>query len=809
MSRHIKPAMQSIRASVQSNLEKRQRLLGKLKPRLRVQSSAYIANLSDGQQLDFWQWDLLNGHFNCYSSGKTISDIYSIVDFEDVLYSWVKDGAVYKDDRRVIFEAFESNINTAKPFRCYFRRLNGILPEWWQLEGRYEHDKAGKTISCVVVVIRAEDPIRYYFTQKERLYRNETIANNSQSVAWVWQVHSQKMHCEQRCWALIGFSDIPKTRDRSDIRWIKRIHAADRPRFSTQLKECLAQRKRQHQQAVTDTPSSTIRYRIRHKDKQWCWIETRIFVYRHKQELILVGYHRRIDQLIKTQLENERKHKHLKKSLSDKTRFLSEFAHELASPMQAIVGFSELCQKDKTLSEAQRQNLNDMQASAQTLLKTVKSVLFTVKLQQGALVWSRQPVLVKKLLKEWQAELLNFNVQCVIDTSAIEDKIFSSMGLWGDFLRTRQVLRGLSIYLSFFAKKQENLLLAIGVSRLSLPSKLTTPLVTLSLYHSSAPVLAVDEKQWHSPFCFLPEDFQKNLPFEGCNLHTLRTLVTTTGGHLDSMINNQEFLGYRCQWPLVEENIGEWSIQSIIDDDLPLLPPISVGSNSVGDLGDLTLSNQNEEGLEGRRWQELMGVTQIQSLPSVLWVNMRMLSADESATPTVLWDERGAPLGGLPEMVDTWRIADDPLSATYLMRSCPVNALMLQWDAWCHNSWIRPDEWLSVLATDQKLASIPLIVLLEDDTLSRAQLEQVLRGELRLVANYDGLCCYEFVLFSDSESDSGVLIEKYPVKLFFLYHPVRSGAWLRLVRDVLSVDSTLKDSPLIDNLVERGAEEAL
>ncbi|MDD2865561.1 MAG: ATP-binding protein [Methylococcales bacterium] len=66
-----------------------------------------------------------------------------------------------------------------------------------------------------------------------------------------------------------------------------------------------------------------------------------------------------------------------------KSVFLANMSHELRTPMNAVLGFSQLLQKDRSLSPTQRENLNIINNSGRHLLDLINDILDMAKIEAG------------------------------------------------------------------------------------------------------------------------------------------------------------------------------------------------------------------------------------------------------------------------------------------------------------------------------------------------------------------------------------------------------------------------------------------
>lgn len=75
----------------------------------------------------------------------------------------------------------------------------------------------------------------------------------------------------------------------------------------------------------------------------------------------------------------------LEKSDKYKTEFLSNMSHEIRSPINSIIGFSELLKDDNNDKEKMDKYLNIIQNSSESLLKIVNDILDITKIEEGKL----------------------------------------------------------------------------------------------------------------------------------------------------------------------------------------------------------------------------------------------------------------------------------------------------------------------------------------------------------------------------------------------------------------------------------------
>ncbi|WP_431064556.1 PAS domain S-box protein [Methylotuvimicrobium sp.] len=83
-----------------------------------------------------------------------------------------------------------------------------------------------------------------------------------------------------------------------------------------------------------------------------------------------------------------------------KSDFLSSMSHELRTPMNAILGFGQLMQYDETLSDAQKEDVEEILKAGRHLLDLINEILDLAKIESGRISLSIEPVRVAPIIEE-------------------------------------------------------------------------------------------------------------------------------------------------------------------------------------------------------------------------------------------------------------------------------------------------------------------------------------------------------------------------------------------------------------------------
>lgn len=122
--------------------------------------------------------------------------------------------------------------------------------------------------------------------------------------------------------------------------------------------------------------------------------------------------------------------------------FLAAIAHELRTPLSALLGFSELLVSGSAgpLSDEQRQYAGQIHASGQHLLALTNDVLDWGKLEAGQMVLRPMRMALRECVDEVLAAILPLSGDKRLN---IHNGLGSGVEVWADPVRTRQVLLNL------------------------------------------------------------------------------------------------------------------------------------------------------------------------------------------------------------------------------------------------------------------------------------------------------------------------------------------------------------------------------
>jgi signal transduction histidine kinase/CheY-like chemotaxis protein len=125
-----------------------------------------------------------------------------------------------------------------------------------------------------------------------------------------------------------------------------------------------------------------------------------------------------------------------------KSQFLSRMSHEVRTPMNAILGITEIQMQNGTLSEELKEALNKISTSGYLLLGIINDILDMSKIEAGKLELARLPYEVASLINDAMNMNINkYDYKPVKFNLVVDENI--PVKLTGDELRIKQILNNL------------------------------------------------------------------------------------------------------------------------------------------------------------------------------------------------------------------------------------------------------------------------------------------------------------------------------------------------------------------------------
>ena len=113
--------------------------------------------------------------------------------------------------------------------------------------------------------------------------------------------------------------------------------------------------------------------------------------------------HKRLEnQLLAKNKELEQQNRRVREASRVKNEFLANMSHELRSPLNGVIGFTELMHDGKLgpVSVEHKEYLGDILSSAKHLLQLINDMLDLAKVESGRIEFRPEPVALVKLVRE-------------------------------------------------------------------------------------------------------------------------------------------------------------------------------------------------------------------------------------------------------------------------------------------------------------------------------------------------------------------------------------------------------------------------
>ncbi|MGP8247101.1 MAG: response regulator [Bryobacteraceae bacterium] len=247
-----------------------------------------------------------------------------------------------------------------------------------------------------------------------------------------WDAASGKVFYSPRWKELLGYEDW-EFENRSE-EWLSRIHPDD--------VAMVQQAERNHLERIT--PYYSVEYRLRAKDGSYRWVLARGQAQwdAEGRPTRFVGSHTDITDRKLSEQALKRAKEEAETANRAKSQFLANMSHEMRTPLNGIIGMTELA-LDTDLSAEQRDYLATVKSSAESLLTTIDDVLDFARMEAGKIELAAAPFDLRQSLNETVERLAprarekGLRFECAIEPGTPEVVL-------ADRARLRQVLAHLA-----------------------------------------------------------------------------------------------------------------------------------------------------------------------------------------------------------------------------------------------------------------------------------------------------------------------------------------------------------------------------
>ncbi len=254
----------------------------------------------------------------------------------------------------------------------------------------------------------------------------------AQDGIWDWYPASDEVFLSERCLAMLGYGSEGAPGTFAEMS--KLLHPEDLPGARLMLGEHLAGR----------SPVLQMEFRMRGNDGSWRWIMLRGKVVGRDDSgwaTRVTGTQRDITERKENELELVRARDAAESSNRAKSAFLANMSHEFRTPMNGIIGMTDLALTTE-LDAEQRQLLEVVRSSADGLLGLLNNILDFANIEAGTLRTDRaefEPAaLALEVLRQHADAAEAKGLELILDVAAAVPPV-----LVGDPNRIRQILHSL------------------------------------------------------------------------------------------------------------------------------------------------------------------------------------------------------------------------------------------------------------------------------------------------------------------------------------------------------------------------------
>ncbi len=350
----------------------------------------------------------------------------------------------------------------------------------------------------------------------EKLSARLTLSLESGGIGcWEWELVENTLHWDERMYELYAITESPDL-DIYDI-WINALHPEDRAAVESLL-----------QQTILTKEKYEAEFRIIHPDQSIHFIHSYATVLRDSEGIAqrMIGVNFNISDRKEVEEQLLLTNEQLIKATRLKDEFLANMSHELRTPLTAVLGMSEILQKEMlgSVNERQQNALIAIRKGGRHLLELINDILDLSKISSGKVELDLESVSVKNVC---DSSLVYVKQQAFHKRVQVYSNIAPNISsILVDERRLRQILINLLVNAVKFTPKKGKVSLLVSVGcgdtwqgEATVPSQLKDQDSPMILFQVTDTGIGISNRDLHRLFQpFVQLDSGLDRQYEGTGL---------------------------------------------------------------------------------------------------------------------------------------------------------------------------------------------------------------------------------------------------------------------------------------------------
>ncbi|AXP82076.1 Signal transduction histidine-protein kinase BarA [Mariniflexile rhizosphaerae] len=246
----------------------------------------------------------------------------------------------------------------------------------------------------------------------------------------------------------------------------------------------------------------------------------------HSKVIGLVGVSRDVTILELTKQQFEMAKVKAEEANRAKSLFLANMSHEIRTPMNGVIGMADILSKSK-LDSTQKEYLDIIMKSGQTLLSLINNILDFSKIESGKMELETVPINIRSVIEEVaDIHIVHATSKSIDLLTYIDPEVPEFVG--GDYVRLKQIITNLVNNAIKFTSKGE---VVIHVSYIGTTNG--THEIQFKIKDSGIGISKENQKKLFKSFSQVDPSTTRKYGGTGLGLAICQKLVTLMGGELD------------------------------------------------------------------------------------------------------------------------------------------------------------------------------------------------------------------------------------------------------------------------------------